>query len=58
MHASDARALSFRLLPGVIFHRREAIFVLCEDNKWPNRYQLTAGGVRTERGWKQGPKWR
>lgn len=44
------------LLPGVIFHRHRAIFVLCEDNKWPNRYQQTAGGVSTDRGWKRGPK--
>lgn len=47
---------SFWLLPGVIFHRHHAIFVLCEDNKWPNRYQQTAGGVGTDRGWKRGPK--
>lgn len=46
----------FWLLPGVIFHRHHAIFVLCEDNKWPNRYQQTAGGVSTDRGWKRGPK--
>ena len=47
---------SFWLLPGVIFHRHHAIFVLCEDNKWPNRYQQTAGGVSTDRGWERGPK--
>lgn len=47
---------SFWLLPGVIFHRHHAIFVLCEDNKWPNRYQQTARGVSTDRGWKRGPK--
>lgn len=60
MHtALDARAPSpFWLLPGVIFHRRRAIFVLCEDNKWPNRYQQTAGGVSTDRGWERGPKCR
>lgn len=51
-----AGPFSFWLLPGVIFHRHHAIFVLCEDNKWPNRYQQTAGGVSTDRGWKRGPK--